>query len=270
MDRGGLVVAAGGNTGKYEDYADNPYIISVSATTTGDALASFSPYGPYIDLSTPGVSIYTTVRGGSYASASGTSLSAPITAGVVALMFSVNPSLTPSQAEQILEATAVDLGGAGHDVYYGGGRVDAYAALKMASSVSPPPPDNTPPSVEITYPRDVYTVSSTIIVKVDASDDSGVSKVELYKNGVLFAVDSEAPYEFYWDTTADPDGVYVLVAKAYDRAGNRVSQAASRSMLLTLRLLIMSRLQSTLFSHWMAQQSQRLLMWLLLPQISPA
>jgi len=220
MDKGGLVVAAGGNSGKYEDYADNPYIVSVSAVASGDAIASFSSYGPYIDLSAPGVSIYTTVRGGSYASVSGTSFSAPVVAGVVALMFSVNPSLTPTQVEQILEATAVDLGDPGYDIYYGWGRVDAYAALKIASSVSPPPPDTNPPSVKITYPSDGDTVSGTITVKVDASDDSGVSKVELYKNGALFAVDSEAPYEFYWDTTADPDGVYVLAAKAYDLAGN--------------------------------------------------
>ncbi|MEM2464821.1 MAG: S8 family serine peptidase, partial [Candidatus Bathyarchaeia archaeon] len=94
MDRGGLAVAAAGNTGKYEDYADNPYIVSVSATASGDILASFSSYGPYVDLSAPGVSIYTTIRGGGYGSVSGTSFSAPIVASVAALIFSVNPSLT--------------------------------------------------------------------------------------------------------------------------------------------------------------------------------
>jgi thermitase len=218
MDKGGLVFAAGGNTGQFENYTDNPYIISVSGTTSDDK--SWGSYGPYIDLSAPCSAIYTTIKGGGYGNVGGTSFSAPIAAGVAALIFSVNPSLTPSQVEQILEATAVDLGDPGYDIYYGWGRVDAYAALKMASGVSPPPPDTNPPSVKITYPSDGDTVSGAITVKVDASDDSGVSKVELYKNGVLFAVDSEAPYEFYWDTTADPDGVYVLAAKAYDVAGN--------------------------------------------------
>jgi subtilisin family serine protease len=218
MDKGGLVFAAGGNTGQFENYTDNPYIVSVSGTTSDDK--SWGSYGPYIDLSAPCSAIYTTIKGGGYGNVGGTSFSAPIAAGVAALMFSVNPSLTPSQVEQILEATAVDLGDPGYDIYYGWGRVDAYAALKMASGVSPPPPDTNPPSVKITYPSDGDTVSGAITVKVDASDDSGVSKVELYKNGVLFAVDSEAPYEFYWDTTADPDGVYVLAAKAYDLAGN--------------------------------------------------
>ncbi|MEM2152394.1 MAG: S8 family serine peptidase [Candidatus Bathyarchaeia archaeon] len=220
MDKGGLAVAAAGNTGKYEGYADNPYIVSVSATASGDILASFSSYGPYVDLSAPGVSIYTTVKGGSYGSVSGTSFSAPIVAGVAALIFSANPSLTPADVEQILESTAVDLGDAGYDVYYGWGRVNAYEALKAAAGAAPPPPDTTPPRVEITYPRSGDTVSGAIVVSVSASDDRGVVRVELFKNGVLFAVDSEEPYEFYWDTTAEPDGAYTLVARAYDAAGN--------------------------------------------------
>ncbi len=192
----------------------------MSATASGDTLASFSTYGPYIDLSAPGVGIYTTVRGGGYGSVSGTSFSAPITAGVVALMFSANPSLTPPQAEQILKSTALDLGAAGYDIYYGWGRIDASNALKMAITFSPPPMDTTPPSASITYPVDGSTVSGDVTVKVDASDDSGVSKVELYKNGILFAVDPDAPYEFYWDTTCEQDGAYSLMAKAYDNAGN--------------------------------------------------
>lgn len=219
MEKGGLAVAAGGNTGVYENYSDNPYIISVSATTSSDAIASFSSYGPYIDLSAPGVSIYTTFKGGGYGASSGTSFSAPIVAGVIALIFSVNPSLAPSKVEQILEDTAVDLGAAGYDVYYGWGRVEAYEALRAAASISTPP-DVAPPSVEITYPRSGDTVSGGVTVSVRASDDVGVVKVELYINGVLFATDQDEPYEFYWDTTADPDGEYTLVAKAYDAAGN--------------------------------------------------
>ncbi|MEM2696000.1 MAG: Ig-like domain-containing protein, partial [Thermoproteota archaeon] len=185
-----------------------------------DTLASFSSYGPYVDLSAPGVSIYTTIRGGGYGSVSGTSFSAPIVAGVAALIFSVNPSLTPADVERILESTAVDLGDSGYDVYYGWGRVNAYEALKAAAGAAPPPPDATPPMVEITYPRSGDIVSGAVVVSVSASDDRGVARVELFKNGVLFAVDSEEPYEFYWDTTTEPDGAYTLVVRAYDAAGN--------------------------------------------------
>ncbi|MEM1550757.1 MAG: S8 family serine peptidase [Candidatus Bathyarchaeia archaeon] len=232
VDKGGLIIAAAGNTGKYEDYTDNPYIISVSATTSSDAIASFSSYGPYVDLSAPGVSIYTTFKGGGYGASSGTSFSAPIVAGVAALIFSVNLSLSPSQAEQILKSTAVDLGETGYDVYYGWGRVEVYEALKAAASTVQPPPDTTPPNIEITYPRNGDTISGAIIVSVSASDDRGVVRVELYRNSMLFAVDSEEPYEFYWDTTADPDGSYTLVARAYDAAGN-----VGESSLVTVKVV---------------------------------
>ncbi|MEM4978908.1 MAG: S8 family serine peptidase, partial [Candidatus Nezhaarchaeales archaeon] len=49
VEKGGVVIAAAGNTGKYENYSDNQYIISVSATSSNDVIASFSSYGPYVD-----------------------------------------------------------------------------------------------------------------------------------------------------------------------------------------------------------------------------
>lgn len=219
MDKGGLVVGAGGNTGSYYNDPDNPYIISVSATTSTDSLATFSTYGPYIDLAAPGRSIYTTIKGGGYGSASGTSFSTPLTAGLIALMFSANPALTPTQAEQILKSTAVDLGEPGYDIYYGWGRINASKALREATGISPPP-DTTPPNVIITYPKDGATVSGNIIITADASDDVAVSKVELYRDGTLYATDFDAPYEFYWDTKSESDGVHTLLAKAYDKSNN--------------------------------------------------
>jgi hypothetical protein len=226
VEKGGLVVAGAGNTGKYEGYEDSPYIVSVGATDRGDALASFSSYGPYIDLSAPGVGIFTTITGKqatsydyAYGYASGTSLSAPLTAGLAALIFSANPSLSPAQVERVLESTAVDLGEPGYDIYFGWGRIDAYEALRMAVGAEPYD-DHSPPTVAIIQPSDGAMVSGEVVVGVDASDDVSISKVELYKDGVLYATDLEAPFEFYWDTTDDPDGLHTLSAKAYDSSNN--------------------------------------------------
>lgn len=218
MDKGGLVVAAGGNDNTNHTDSNNPYIISVSATTSSDSRASFSSYGPYIDLSAPGSSIYTTIRGGSYGSVSGTSFSAPLTAGLAALIFSANPSLTPTQVEQIMESTALDLGDPGYDVYYGYGRIDALGALTQASGFVAK--DIEPPNVMITYPNDGITVSGSITVSVDAYDNDCVSMVELYKDGSLYAVDNTAPFSFYWDTNNEPNGYHTFKAKAYDASGN--------------------------------------------------
>jgi len=169
-------------------------------------IISWSTYGPYIDLAAPGSGTYTTFKGGGYGSASGTSFSTPLTAGLIALIFAANPSLTPTQVEQILKTTTNDLGEPGYDIYYGWGRINTSKALRVAAGTPPPPSDTTPPNVAITYPNDGATISGSIIVTVDAKDNTAVSKVELYKNGALFAVDFDALYEFYWDTTCDSDG----------------------------------------------------------------
>jgi hypothetical protein len=218
MDKGGLVFAAGGNTGSYVGDPDNPYIISVSGTTSSDS--AWGSYGPYIDLSAPCSGIYTTLRGGGYGSMGGTSLSAAIAGGVAALIFSLNPSLGPGKVEEILESTAVDLGAPGYDTRYGWGRIDAERALRKASEISIQAVDTTPPKVSITSPSNGSTVSGNVLVRVEASDETAVAKVEIYRDGGLLATITQQPYEFSWDTGNEQNGVHRLQAKAYDKANN--------------------------------------------------
>ncbi len=59
----------------------------------------------------------------------GTSSSTPKVAGIVALMLSANPDLTPSQIKLILRATADDIDASGVDDKTGAGRVNAYRAV---------------------------------------------------------------------------------------------------------------------------------------------
>lgn len=89
--------------------------------------------------------------------------------------------------------------------------------------------ESVPPSVSISNQSNNSTVSSIIIVAVAASDNVGVSKVELFLNGVLIAADAASPYTFSWDTTLVTNGSYTLSAKAYDAAGN-VGQSANVSV----------------------------------------
>jgi len=76
------------------------------------------------------------------------------------------------------------------------------------------------PTVSIISPSSGSTVSGPIIIQASASDNVGVSKVELYIDGVLFVTDSSYSYEFFWDTTTVGNGAHTLVAKAYDAANN--------------------------------------------------
>ncbi len=77
--------------------ASHPNTIAVGAINQSNQRSSFSNYGNGIDLVAPGVSIKSTSLSNSYAFDSGTSFAAPQVAGVVALMLSINPSLSPSQ-----------------------------------------------------------------------------------------------------------------------------------------------------------------------------
>ncbi|HQQ96975.1 MAG TPA: S8 family serine peptidase [Cyclobacteriaceae bacterium] len=108
VDLGYLVVCAAGNAGSntpsYPAAYDNA--LSVGATDSNDIKASFSNYGGTVDISAPGVSIYTTAYNNGFNSISGTSFSSPITAGAAAVVWSKFPTFTPLQVAEQLRATA--------------------------------------------------------------------------------------------------------------------------------------------------------------------
>ncbi|MGH9910638.1 MAG: S8 family serine peptidase, partial [Nitrososphaerales archaeon] len=216
-DKGGWVVVPGGNSRIYESINDNPYMIAVSATYSTDTNPSWSSYGPYIDFAAPGSGIQTTTMGGSYGGVSGTSFSAPITAGVIALMFSQNPSLTPQQVYDILKQSSVDLGGVGYDIHFGWGRIDAYKALQIVGAKTV---DNIAPIAKITNPVDGQIVSGSLGVSVDATDNVGVSSVQLYLDNSAVGVDQTSPYSFTIDTTTLTNSLHTLQAKATDASNN--------------------------------------------------
>ncbi len=60
----GVVVVAAGNSGSYQEVLPTSAMISVSATTSDDLRANWSSYGEFVDISAPGVGIWTTSRGG--------------------------------------------------------------------------------------------------------------------------------------------------------------------------------------------------------------
>ena len=134
-NRGCLIVAAAGNGGssspQYPAYYTN--VIAVAATDSSDTLTYFSQYGSWVDIAAPGASIYSTYRGNSYATLSGTSMACPHVSGAAALVWSHAPSLTNQQLRTILE-TNVDPYNpyAGRTIASGAGRLNVYRALQAA------------------------------------------------------------------------------------------------------------------------------------------
>ncbi|MEM2759483.1 MAG: S8 family serine peptidase [Nitrososphaerales archaeon] len=229
-NKGGWVVAAGGNTGTYENYKDNPYIISVSATDSTDNITSFSSYGPYIDFAAPGSSIYTTSNGGSYGYKSGTSFSSPVTAGLIALMFSQSPGMTSNDVYDILKRSAVDRGTAGYDNYYGWGRIDAYNALKLASSYNLLQNNHdvsvTNASVqESAIQGDAVTINVSVVNEGAVSETFDVKVTDLTDSvsigmrSVTLTSGSSSTVSFTWNTEGATLGTHTLQAEAIAVAG---------------------------------------------------
>ena len=134
--KGALLLWAAGNDARNLSGFDHKDVIIVGASDQKDAKASFSAYGKAIDVFAPGVAIASTVMGGGYEAWSGTSMATPLANGVVGLIFAANPKLNVSQGEDILFKSCVDLGEKGNDDVYGWGRIDAYAAVKLALSTT--------------------------------------------------------------------------------------------------------------------------------------
>ena len=87
--------------------------------------------------------------------------------------------------------------------------------------VSTPAPDGTAPTVSVSAPAAGATVSGTVSVQANASDDVGVTSVQFLLDGnSLGAADTSAPFSASWDTTAAANGSHTLSARARDAAGN--------------------------------------------------
>ena len=215
-----VLVAAAGNDGD-GDSTTNEYsypaaygsVIAVGATDNEDDAPSWSNSGPYLELAAPGVGIYSTIPGG-YGTKSGTSMACPHVAGTAALVIASDSTLTNVDVRDRLNTTTEDLGPDGWDTVYGHGLVDAENATQ---------PGDAPPVVDIVNPADGSTVSGTIIIEANASDDKGVSQVYFFINDTLLATDTEASYSCSWDTTTVSDGSHTIKVTATDTAEQNAS-----------------------------------------------
>jgi subtilisin len=147
--------------------ASFPEVIAVSAISDSDGkcgglggssddkLASFSNYGSVVDMAAPGVNIFSTYKGSTYATMSGTSMATPHVTGAAALYKSIHPGAAPSEIKSALlssgstPSTVCD--GKGHGYFTGDHDSIAEPLLYLASSTSSST-DTTPPTVTTTTP----------------------------------------------------------------------------------------------------------------------
>ena len=88
------------------------------------------------------------------------------------------------------------------------------------------PSDTTPPTVAMTAPTTGSTVTGTLSVSANASDNVGVAGVRFFLDGVdITSEDTTAPYGVSWATTTATNGTHTLTARARDAAGNATTSS---------------------------------------------
>ncbi|MCH9814603.1 MAG: S8 family serine peptidase [Epsilonproteobacteria bacterium] len=160
------VLFASGNDGKsldtpnVNDESEVQWVIGVGASGENNDVTSYSNYGQNIELIAPGgdtqlsigligiddtgaqgASNQQSLVNNNYTFTDGTSFATPVAAGVVALMYAVNPNITPAQVKEILTTTADKVGGA-NAVYNNGfdekrayGKINAGKAVAAAGNL---------------------------------------------------------------------------------------------------------------------------------------
>ncbi|CAL9432937.1 S8 family peptidase [Streptomyces sp. enrichment culture] len=183
--------------------------ITVGATTSSDARASYSNYGSVLDLFAPGSSITSAWNSSDSATStiSGTSMASPHVAGAAALHLADNPSATPAQVSSALTAAATS-GVVGNP---GSGSPNRLLHVGEGGTTPPPPPGDRFENTTGVTIGDRSTVESPVTV----SGISGNAPSDL-------AVDVDISHTYIGDLRVQliaPDGsAYTL--KSYGAGGS--------------------------------------------------
>ncbi|MHA1237044.1 MAG: S8 family serine peptidase [Candidatus Hodarchaeales archaeon] len=123
---GVILVSVTGNNEDHVTYPGNySEVIAVSATTSTREIADFSSQGDQNEICAPGEDVYSiTGYNLSIVTGSGTSYATPLVSGAIALLLSLNSSLSNNEVRTLLQESCIDLGEIGKDPIFGYGLLD--------------------------------------------------------------------------------------------------------------------------------------------------
>jgi subtilisin family serine protease len=219
---GGLVFHAAGNDGtESADYlGQRADVINVAATDRDDCLADFSNRGDWVDVAAPGAEVLSTWHDHDdpsvdhVAALDGTSMAAPIAAGVAALLWSQNPERTAGQVRQLLEDNCDDVYGlscnGGESGNIGSGRVNAQAALLAGAPTAADAPPAGIGVVVANYPNP-FNPGTRIRFRLDRPGTATLAVYDVNGRLVETLVDARLPageHTTVWSAPEAASGVY--------------------------------------------------------------
>lgn len=222
-DAGILVAAAAGNSdndidlpnqAEYPAGYDLANIVAVAATDRNDALAYFSNYGvTSVDVAAPGVSIYSTTPDGGYQYFSGTSMAAPHVAGLAALIWADDDSLTCGEVKDRI-LYGVDTKSSLVGKVLTGGRINAYNSINPPASAPDDPSDLEAEAFSASRIDLSWTdnASSEFGFEIERATTSGGPYAHLATVGI--------DVESYSDTGLSEETTYYYRVRAFNVAGN--------------------------------------------------
>lgn len=182
-EEGILFIAAAGNdaldndvTPHYPSSYDSEVVLSIASTDRNDNMSDFSQWGlTSVDMGAPGSAILSTIPGNSYGTYSGTSMATPHVTGAAALVWSINPDLSPVEMKQLL----MDSGDVNASLT---GKTVAGTRLNVANALDMADPD---PS----YRFSVSPMAQTVEAGGSTSFDFSVGSVAGWDSTVALTVD---------------------------------------------------------------------------------
>ncbi|HBY09361.1 MAG TPA: hypothetical protein DEH22_16865, partial [Chloroflexi bacterium] len=222
-----VVVAAGNNNADASNYspASCNGVITVAATNRDGSRAYYSNYGSVVEISAPGGAqsyandpngVLSTLNTGtqgpvadSYEYYQGTSMAAPHVAGIVSLLYSANPALTPAQVLSTLQSTVTAFPGGSTctTLLCGSGIINAGAAVAAVSNVAPAAPvlaSISNPDGDGNYTVDWNDVGNTDSYILQEDDNSSFSSPTPIYTGAAsqYAVTGKADGTWYYRVQA--------------------------------------------------------------------
>jgi len=214
-------VAGAGNGGDASGEGNNVWsparcesVIAVGATDEQDARYTSSSTGYTLELMAPGVSIYSTARGGGYGYLTGTSASSPHAAGVAALLIA-SGLIDNVDIRHRLRDSAEDVGDLGWDTKFGNGMVNADLAINFSE-----PPDQSAPTTTISLSGtmgdyDWYVSDVEVTITATDTGGSGVAETKYTMDGGETWQTYTAPF-----TITDEGDNFLVLARSWDNEGN--------------------------------------------------